>query len=38
MATRSTRDRIVDAGADLFVHQGYVGTGMKQIVATSGEA
>jgi AcrR family transcriptional regulator len=36
MASPSTRDRIVDAGAALFVHQGYVGTGMKQIVATSG--
>ncbi len=36
MATRSTRDRIVDAGVDLFLHQGYVGTGMKQIVAVSG--
>lgn len=32
----STRDRIVDAGAELFLHQGYVGTGMKQIVARSG--
>ena len=32
----TTRDRIVDAGADLFLRQGYVGTGMKQIVATSG--
>ncbi len=32
----TTRDRIVDAGAALFLHQGYVGTGMKQIVAASG--
>ncbi|HMJ78279.1 MAG TPA: TetR/AcrR family transcriptional regulator [Iamia sp.] len=38
MATPSTRDRIVDAGAELFLRQGYVGTGMKQIVATSGAA
>lgn len=37
MTSRSpTRDRIVDAGATLFLHQGYVGTGMKQIVAASG--
>jgi AcrR family transcriptional regulator len=37
MTTRTTtRDRIVDAGAALFLHQGYVGTGMKQIVAASG--
>ncbi|QYG91686.1 TetR/AcrR family transcriptional regulator [Iamia sp. SCSIO 61187] len=36
MAPTSTRDRIVDAGAALFLHQGYVGTGMKQIVAASG--
>ncbi len=34
--TPSTRDRIVDAGAELFLRRGYVGTGMKQIVAASG--
>lgn len=28
----STRDRIVDAGAELFRRQGYAGTGVKQIV------
>ena len=28
----NTRERIVDAGADLFARQGYAGTGMKQIV------
>ena len=34
--TPTTRQRIVDAGAELFLRQGYVGTGMKQIVAASG--
>ena len=29
----ATRQRILDAGAELFRRQGYVGTGMKQIVA-----
>jgi len=30
-----TRDRIVDSSAELFRRQGYVGTGMKQIVAAA---
>jgi AcrR family transcriptional regulator len=30
-----TRDRIVEAGAELFRRQGYSGTGVKQIVATA---
>lgn len=29
----STRDRIVDASAELFRRQGYTGTGLKQVVA-----
>lgn len=32
----STKDRIVDASAELFRRQGYSGTGLKQIVATAG--
>jgi AcrR family transcriptional regulator len=32
----ATRDRIVEASAELFRRQGYVGTGMKQIGAASG--
>jgi AcrR family transcriptional regulator len=31
--TATTRDRIVDASAELFRRQGYTGTGLKQIVA-----
>jgi AcrR family transcriptional regulator len=33
--TAGTRDRIVDSSAELFRRQGYVGTGMKQIVAAA---
>src|SRR3954447_18257665 len=33
MATTPTRDRIVDASAELFRRQGYSGTGIKQILA-----
>lgn len=32
----STKQRIVDAGAELFRRQGYTGTGVKQIVAAAG--
>ena len=32
----ATRDRIVDAGSELFRRQGYAGTGVKQIVAAAG--
>jgi AcrR family transcriptional regulator len=31
----STKDRIIDASAELFGRQGYAGTGLKQIVATA---
>jgi AcrR family transcriptional regulator len=31
-----TKDRLVDAGADLFQRQGFTGTGIKQILATAG--
>jgi AcrR family transcriptional regulator len=31
----STRERIVDAGSELFRRQGYAGTGVKQIVAAA---
>lgn len=31
-AVTTTRDRILEASAELFLRQGYVGTGMKQIV------
>lgn len=34
MAT-STKDRLVDAGAELFARQGYTGTGVKQILAAA---
>ncbi len=30
-----TRQRLVTAGADLFRHQGYAGTGVKQIVTAA---
>jgi AcrR family transcriptional regulator len=30
-----TKDRIVEAGADLFQHQGFAGTGIKQILTTA---
>ncbi|GAA5029295.1 TetR/AcrR family transcriptional regulator [Actinopolymorpha pittospori] len=33
--TVTTKQRIVDAGAELFRRQGYAGTGVKQIVATA---
>ena len=33
MATTRTKDRIVDASAELFRRQGYSGTGIKQILA-----
>jgi AcrR family transcriptional regulator len=33
--TPPTRDRILDASAELFRRQGYAGTGVKQIVATA---
>jgi AcrR family transcriptional regulator len=32
----STRDRLIEASATLFGRQGYVGTGVKQIVETAG--
>src|SRR5437868_10512973 len=32
----STKDRIVDASAELFRRNGYTGTGVKQIVAAAG--
>jgi AcrR family transcriptional regulator len=31
----TTKDRIIDAGAELFGRQGYTGTGVKQIVAAA---
>jgi AcrR family transcriptional regulator len=31
-----TKDKIVDAGADLFQRQGFAGTGIKQILTTAG--
>ncbi len=31
----TTRERLVDAGAELFRHQGYAATGVKQIVTTA---
>src|SRR5262245_2188661 len=33
--TAGTRDRIVDASADLFARQGYAGTGLKAILSAS---
>ena len=33
--TASTKERIVDAGAELFARQGYTGTGLKQISVTA---
>jgi AcrR family transcriptional regulator len=35
MATTPTRQRIVEAGAELFRHKGYTGTGVKEIVAAA---
>jgi len=35
MATTPTKQRIVEAGAELFRHKGYTGTGVKEIVAAA---
>lgn len=35
MHVKGTRERIVDAGAELFRRQGYAGTGVKQIVGSA---
>src|SRR3954453_1771539 len=35
MAPTPTKDRILDASGELFRHQGYAGTGIKQILAAA---